>query len=249
MASTVTDTLRNASEAFRQSTLALPTGPENTPGADAMWSDSIINRVLAIAFIVLAMLYLTRILKLLPYLVGGMTRWRAAASIEESVSLTRDRNEAGMVSLLGMVLLLSRFEAWAPSLGKGSFQGEATLVTLAIAMAYLFLRHVLFAMTPSSERHGRNDFLGMGHRAFYNWTTLGAIMLGVTAGAFSLAGVDGAVVKTAFFIELVALWIDYLLVEVQFFANGRGLFKAFLYLCELEILPMAALLATELVNI
>lgn len=248
MASTVRDTLRSASEAFRQSTLTLPTGTENAPGADAIWSDSVINKVLTIAFIVLVMLYLTRILKLLPYLVGGMTRWRTAASIEESVSLTRDRNEAGMVSMLGIVLLLSRFGAWTPSLGSGQFQGEATLVTLGIAMAYVFLRHVLFAMAPSSERHGRNDFLGMGHRAFYNWTTIAALTLGTTAGVLSLAGIDVTAIKIAFLIELAVLWVDYLLVEIQFFSNGRGLFKAFLYLCGLEILPMAALLATELIN-
>jgi len=247
MASFVTDTLRDVDEAFRSGTLALPTEPGCAAGMEAVWSDFFVNKALTIIFVALAVLYLSRIINLLPDLFAGMTRWRRATGIEESVSLARDRNQSGLVSTLGLALILSRFGIWKPLASLQPSLGLQTLIIIGFMAAYLLFRQALFAaFAPSGQ--GRNDYFGMGHRAIHNWTTVAAITLGITASAMTICGADAAVTRNVCLAELLFLWADYLLVEGYIFAEGRGLFVAFLYLCGLEILPMAALLATDLIN-
>lgn len=241
------DTLRSAGEAFRSGTLLLPTGPEEAAGAEMLWGDFLINRVLVAVFVVVAILYATRLLRLLPTLLGGMTRWRTIAGLEANVGTTRDRNEIGLVSGLGIVLIASRYRLWVPGVVEGLDAGYYSLALLGALAGFLLLRSAIFhILAPKSRR--REDNAGIAHRALGNWATVAVLTLGATVGLLSLFGAGDLIIRNICIVEMAAFWAGYLFSAGQILADECGVFMAFLYLCVLEILPTAVLYSAEFIK-
>lgn len=242
------DTLRvlPASEAFPGSRLAVPSGPVGDAARElAQWSDSPLNCILIVAFTILTMLYLPRLVALLPHLFAGMMRWRAMLAQEASVRLSRDRSAFALVLVVPFCLVVSRFDLFPFRRPELADPGIRTLATVAVFAAYALLRQLLIRV--AENRRISHDLYRIANNGGYNFFILMTLFAVITVGVCLVLGTNDLTVKNLLYYEFSFFFALFLLRKMQILSNACNQFTAFLYLCGLEIFPAALLVISSVI--
>ena len=242
------DTIRvlSGSEAFPGSRLLAPVLPSDEAARElALWSDSPVNCLLIIAFTILTMLYLRRLVSILPHLLAGMTRWRAILTQEASVRLSRDRTAFALVMVVPFCLVISRFDLfpvrWPASVGPGMKTG----LIVGIFATYALVRQFLIKIVrPRRISHDLYRTANLSGYSFFILMTLSAVL---TAGVCLVFGINDLTVKKILLYEIAFFFALFLIRKMQIMSNACNQFTAFLYLCGLEIFPAALLVVSAII--
>ena len=211
----------------------------------AEWGDSLANCILISLTAVLFILYMSRLLALLPFLGGGLTRWNDLANIEDSMGRTRDRNALAAISVLAIGLLASRYCLYYPRFIRGMEPGVRSLVTIGVITAVLLLRAALVhACVP--RRGGRDNYL-LSQRTLYDFVIIWALGGGATAGTLYIFRANILTVRVVMLVCAGLLWLIFLVRRTQILRNSCSQFTAILYLCTLELIPAALIVVSALV--
>lgn len=227
---------------FVSGTLMLPAEIQNSvveSAARPLWLDGAV-----IFFTILAVLNIGKLINVFPSLIGCLIRWKEALNLENSVKLVRDRNFLFFMFLLPFCLFLSGYDIFAPSFLAGVSGPVSALAASAAVAVYFLLRKLLYSVIPMRKTGKLNC------RAAYSllksvliFTTL---LLSATAAVLSLADVDKHVISVALINETAAFYIIFIIRDFQIFSNFCSYFRAFLYLCVLEIFPLGVLVLTAM---
>ena len=242
------DTLqsRSVEEALLSGSLSMPdTDPLLSP-ATLGWGDYMVNWIPAVLSALVLILFVGRIVELMPFLLGGVRRWKVIINLEDSVGRTRDRNRVLAASLLPLCLILSRFSIFVPHLAHGK---EAPIQSIAIVAALFLafiLREILYVVISPFVPKLKDEYADISHRGLYNFLILLTISLIIICAALVLAGVNELIIRNII-IGLSLFFIFVFLVRrYQILCNCCNDIKAFLYLCALEI-PSLGLLALSMI--
>lgn len=242
------DTLRvlPASEAFPGSRLLAPTQADGGLGRALMdWGDSPVNDVLIVVFTILTVLYLRRLVGILPYLVKGLWRWKEVPNLETSMRLSRDRTSFALVMVVPFCLVISRYNLYPLRFLEGFDAGIRTLILIGIFAVYALARRFLTRI--AEPRRINYDTWRMAAVSGYNYFIVLTLVLVATAGVSAIAGVNELMVKKILLYEIAVIFAIFLLRRTQILSNACNQFTAFLYLCGLEILPAGLLVASALI--
>ena len=234
-----------ASEAFPGSLLVAPSYPSDEPvRALTEWSDAPLNCILIIVFTMLTLLYLRRLVSILPYLLSGIARWRGLLNIEASVRLSRDRTAFALVMVVPFCLVISRYDLYPVIWPPEADPGIRTCMIIGIFTAYALLRQLLIRI-GGSARVSR-DFWRIANDSAYSFFIVMTLLVVITAGLHAFFGVNNLIVRKILIYEIAVVFALFLVRKTQILRNACNQFTAFLYLCGLEIFPASLLVISAM---
>ena len=231
-------------ELFRSGTLEMSATPLDALAAGLPWREVLTNQVLAVAAVLLLLVALPDFFRLLPDLLFSFDRSRGAAVLEHSVSQARTRNLIALACVLPFCLVVDRYALWRPDLWKVIPAAWSAPAILGVMAVFLLVRELMYLILRPRRLGGEEaDTL---HHAPYNYFILLTVLLLATAGLLSLLNCDDALVRSVLLWETGIIWLVAVLRSGQFLAGHCNVFSTFLYLCGLEIVPVALVVAVVL---
>ncbi len=228
--------------AFNSSVLMMPTSVEiNGYRKDSIWENNRLNSILVFVAILLVILLLRRLLNIVPKLLSGLLRLKEYEKLEESMSLVRERNSLLLLAVLILGLVSSKYILYAPSFLQNIDEGIYSIVIISIIIALILLRQALFFVLSFFQ-----VLVSSPVRLFYNFIILYAI-LGLIVSILSIF-FDLSLHTTILLMYAVfsVLYLLYIIRRIQILSNYYSLFTLILYLCTLEILPVALLVVSDI---
>lgn len=230
-----------ASDIFIQGRLEMSAVPIPEAAGAAAWGDLTVNRVLVVAAVLVAVACLRDLFKLLPELLYCFSRPRASISLEYNSSVVRMRNTAALFSVLPFSLIADRYGLFRPEFWERIPEGWSAPAMMAVVFAYLLLRLLAFALIRPPKLNGTTA--DAVRRSPWSYFTLLTMLMLLSVGALSVFGADDGVVKTLMYCEAGLFFLLSLLRSGQILASVFSGLTTILYLCGLELLPAAALVA------
>ena len=229
-------------ELFRNGTLDMSAVPWGTlPDAPA-WSDLLTNRILATVAVILLIINLPEFFRLVPQLLYCYDRPRGAVTLEHSLGMARSRNLTAICYALPVCIVADRFALMRPHFFAG-IPGEWTAPALiALTVAFLLVR-AFFQLLFRPRRMSHEIFATVRHNP-YNYVILLALLMLLTVGVCTIFHVPDPVAGHILLGEIAAVFLFAIFRSVQILASCCSVFSTFLYLCGLELLPAALLVAS-----
>ncbi|MBR6457214.1 MAG: hypothetical protein IKS71_01320 [Bacteroidales bacterium] len=205
--------------------------PLGTLASEAAWSQDPVHSVIALAAIVLLIIFMRDYFIIWTPVMRCLFRAKANIEMEHSIQLARTRNRAALLMLLPIWLIADRF-----CLLSGQMW-----ISLAILLGYLALKRlvaefVLPRKLPAETRLAVR-------RALYTYGIALAFVMMVTVGLWLLIRWDPAAMSWVFGIEAGVILLLSMAREEEILSATYHPLVSFLYLCALEILPAACLVA------
>jgi len=209
--------------------------------AGLAWSDLAVNRALVVAAVFLLILSLPDLLRLAPHLLYSFDRSRGSAELEHSVSMARARNITALFLSLPFCLVADRYALLRPGFWERIPEAWSAPATLGVLAVFLLVRTLCYAVFRPG-RLSAEEFATLKHLPYNHFILLAALSL-LSAGIFSVTGLPEAFCRTVLLWETGLVWL-FALIRCGQFLDGHGFgFTTFLYLCGLEIIPAALLVA------
>jgi len=227
---------------FTSGSLEMSTTPLQPLEHVAGWSDLLSNRIMAIVVIFLILIDLPDLIGNFPQIMDCITNKRGSMRVEHSPSIARSRNNTAIIMALAWCLLADRFDFYKPQFLAWLPDWAGPLAMVALVVAFLTLRRIiLMIIRPRSlgSEEGK-----AAHRALYTFFILLVIIQLATAGILLALRVDDSVIRTVLLAETLPLWLLALVRIAQILGARSSGLESFLYLCALEILPAAAVVAS-----
>lgn len=243
---TSVDTLQigPAAEAFSEGELLLePAGKEISVQVNAdVWHTSTLNTGLAALCMILLILFLRRLVTVMPHISAGLFRWKKLVSMEDNMRLSRERDSVATVCVPTAMMCISRLDMVRADFITPLTPGMKTLAIMGLISGFLLVRKIFAAVFP--ERKFRHDSCKAGNKAGYDFLILLTVcyLILILAGSFSDGWMEFAH-KASYYVT-GALWGIFLIRKMQIMDTNDGQFTAFLYLCTVEILPAGLLVAS-----
>ena len=228
-------------EIFRSGTLEMSSTPLEVLEMPLRWSDVLTNRILVIVSMLLIMHHLLDLFRLTPPLLYSYSRSRGAEALEQSLGMVRVRNMIALSLTLPFCLVLDRFQALRPAYMDAIPAAWSVPVTIGLVLFYLILRALCY-LACRIRRFGPKAVHAVRHN-LYNYMMLALPILLLETAVLLLAHVPEAVSTSVIRWTLSALWAFATWRTGQILHAYCSGFSTFLYLCALELLPAAVLVA------
>lgn len=215
--------------------------------ADAVaWSDYDANRWMLIACAGLLLLSIREIMKLTPSMLGCIVRSRGNLEVEHSVSTARSRNTCAFVLAIPFILLADRYRLYETFFIPDWNEPLPRFACLAgTLLAYLLLRRLLHALLLGVSRH-RMDSESRSAiiRGMYNYFICFAVLMLLTVSVLYAFDAGDAAVRHILWGMFALMLLLAMMREWQILRMNCSGLITFLYLCGLEIMPAAILIAS-----
>ena len=201
---------------------------------EASWSQDPVHSVIALAAIVLLIVFMRDYFILWTPISRCLFRAKANIEIEHSIQLARTRNRAALLMMLPMWLIAERF----------SLLSERMWLSLAIMLGYLVVKRLVAELLPP-RRLPAEARLAV-RRALYTYGIVFAFVLMLTVGLWLLIRWDETAMPWVVGIEAGAILLLSMIREGEILSTAYHPLVSFLYLCALELIPAAGLVAVGL---
>ena len=205
--------------------------PLQALAAETSWSQEPVNSVLALVAIVLLIVFIRDYFILWTPITRCLVRPKANVEMEHSVQLARTRNRASMIMALSMLLICDRFHLISSSM----------LISAGVLAGYVVLRRILSELLP--HKRLSQEVRTAVRRTLYTFTIVLAAVMLVTVGLWALLHWDEGAMVWVFLAEAGAILLLSMAREGEILGATDHPLVSFLYLCALEILPAAGLIA------
>ena len=202
---------------------------------EASWSQDPVHSVIALLAIVLLIIFMRDYFILWTPIMRCMVRAKANVEMEHSIQLARTRNRAALLMMLPLWLIAERF----------TLLSEQMWLSLAIMLGYLVVKRLIAELLPL-RRISSETRLAV-RRALYTYGIVLAFAMMLTVGLWLLVGWDETAMKWVFGIEAGVALLLSMVREGEILSATYHPLVSFLYLCALELIPAAGLVAVGLV--
>lgn len=229
-------------ELFRQGRLEMSTAPLPEFQTPAEWNDLLPNKIAIVLSVVLVLIYLKDIIRLIPPLLYALDRKRGGESLEYNVSAARMRNTVALIYTLPFCLIADYCGAYRPGFWSMVPPEWSSAATLGVMLAYFLLRRLCYAAIRPGKMSAES--LATLKHSLYNYFIALVSVAVPTIGILPLFSVREDIISTVF-LALTGLAFAFATVRAwQILKSRRSPLPTILYLCGLEILPAAAVVAS-----
>ncbi len=229
-------------ELFRQGRLEMSTAPLPEFQTPAEWNDLLPNKIAIVLSVVLVLIYLKDIIRLIPPLLYALDRKRGGESLEYNVSAARMRNTVALIYTLPFCLIADYCGAYRPGFWSMVPPEWSSAATLGVMLAYFLLRRLCYAAIRPGKTSAES--LATLKHSLYNYFIALVSVAIPTIGILPLFSVQEDIISTVF-LALTGLAFAFATVRAwQILKSRRSPLPTILYLCGLEILPAAAVVAS-----
>lgn len=184
--------------------------------------------------------FLPALARVFTNILACLIKWKESVNLQMS-SARLDRNFAAL-GLIPVFIFICTYYHLYPKTEGMDFLPSLGYTSLVFA-AYCLVRF-LCRLIFRSARIEKDKYVCATASA-YNFFIIATVLMGLTAAICNIFDVNGSV-KDILLWELIAVYAVLLLRKTQIFTYYRGFFSGILYLCTLEILPTALLVASVL---
>lgn len=229
-------------ELFRQGRLEMSSAPLPEFQIPAEWNDLLPNKIAIVLSVVLVLVYLKDIIRLIPPLLYALDRKRGGESLEYNVSAARMRNTVALIYTLPFCLIADYCGAYRPGFWSMVPPEWSSAATLGVMLAYFLLRRLCYAAIRPGKMSAES--LATLKHSLYNYFIALVSVAVPTIGILPLFSVREDIISTVF-LTLTGLAFAFATVRAwQILKSRRSPLPTILYLCGLEILPAAAVVAS-----
>jgi len=228
-------------EVFKSGTLNMSASPMPVLGTEALWADVLTNRILAVVAVVLLVLLLPELFRLIPHLLYCYGRSRGAEALEHSLSTSHPRNLLAFSFLLPFSLILDRFAVLRPAFWSIIPPVWSAPVTLGLVVAFALVRAIFHGFFHPRRMSG--EVIATLRHNLYNYLPLLLALMLLVAVVLMIPSLDESLGLMVFRGLIAAIWGFATLRSGQILAAHGAGFSTFLYLCALELIPAALLVA------
>lgn len=229
-------------ELFRQGRLEMSAAPLPEFQTQAEWNDLLPNKIAIVLSVVLVLVYLKDIIRLIPPLLYALDRKRGGESLEYNVSAARMRNTVALIYTLPFCLIADYCGAYRPGFWSMVPPEWSSAATLGVMLAYFLLRRLCYAAIRPGKMSAES--LATLKHSLYNYFIALVSVAVPTIGILPLFSVREDIISTVF-LALTGLAFAFATVRAwQILKSRRSPLPTILYLCGLEILPAAAVVAS-----
>ena len=228
-------------EVFKSGTLNMSASPLEALGTTPLWADVLTNRILAVVAVFLLVLLLPELFRLIPHLLYCYGRARGAEALEHSLSTAHPRNLLAVSFLLPFSLILDRFAVLRPAFWSVIPPTWSAPATLSLAVAFVLVRAIFHGFFHPRRMNG--EVVATLRHNLYNYLPLLLPLMLLVAAVLMIPSLDESVGRTVFRGLIAAVWGFATLRSGQILAAHGAGFSTFLYLCALELIPAALLVA------
>lgn len=229
-------------ELFRQGRLEMSSAPLPELQTPAEWNDLLPNKIAIVLSVVLVLIYLKDIIRLIPPLLYALDRKRGGESLEYNVSAARMRNTVALIYTLPFCLIADYCGAYRPGFWSMVPPEWSSAATLGVMLAYFLLRRLCYAAIRPGKMSAES--LATLKHSLYNYFIALVSVAVPTIGILPLFSVREDIIRTVF-LALTGLAFAFATVRAwQILKSRRSPLPTILYLCGLEILPAAAVVAS-----
>lgn len=229
-------------ELFRQGRLEMSSAPLPEFQTPAEWNDLLPNKIAIVLSVVLVLIYLKDIIRLIPPLLYALDRKRGGESLEYNVSAARMRNTVALIYTLPFCLIADYCGAYRPGFWSMVPPEWSSAATLGVMLAYFLLRRLCYAALRPGKMSAES--LATLKHSLYNYFIVLVSVAVPTIGILPLFSVREDIISTVF-LALTGLAFAFATVRAwQILKSRRSPLPTILYLCGLEILPAAAVVAS-----
>ena len=229
-------------------TLHLPT--ERPAAIEAAgWADIPAHIWMLLGCAAIVLFILREIYKLFPALAGCLVRGRGNQEVEHSVSTARSRNTCARLLSVEFMVAADRYCLYDAGFLAPWSEPWLRLVELAaVLVAFNSLRLLMHALLLGLRRlRPHHETILALRRGIYNYFICFVLLMLISLCVLVAFGASDTAIRWCLWVELGFFWLLSLVREGQIlrtFCNGL---TTFLYLCGLEIIPAAVLIASGLV--
>ena len=209
--------------------------PLETLVRETSWSQDPVHSVIALLAIVLLIVSMRDYFILWTPILRCMVRAKANIEMEHSIQLARTRNRAALLMLLPMWLIAERF----------SLISERMWLSLAIMLGYLAAKRLVAEILLPSRLPSETRLAV--RRALYTYGIVLALAMMLTTGMWALFHWSDGAMVWVFAAEAGATLLLSMVREGEILSATYHPLVSFLYLCALELIPAAGLVAVGLV--
>lgn len=229
-------------ELFRQGRLEMSAAPLPEFQSPAEWNYLLPNKIAIVLSVVLVLVYLKDIIRLIPPLLYALDRKRGGESLEYNVSAARMRNTVALIYTLPFCLIADYCGAYRPGFWSMVQPEWSSAATLGVMLAYFLLRRLCYAAIRPGKMSAES--LATLKHSLYNYFIALVSVAVPTIGILPLFSVREDIIRTVF-LALTGLAFVFATVRAwQILKSRRSPLPTILYLCGLEILPAAAVVAS-----
>lgn len=228
-------------EAFRNSKLVMASAGDVQITAPA-WSDMPLNALLCGISVLLGILALYSLISLRSAMGGCLRHWRGCVELEHNIHNTNDRNLAALVLALPFCLIADRYSLYRPDFLSFAGPGWHSAATVGAFLAFLIVHKVsgLAARLPNCN----SDFKAAAHKTPRTFFIIYTLLMLATAGVMRALNAPESALRTVLYVELAVGYAFALLRIGQIIAARHSFLPTILYLCALELLPVALLIVS-----
>ena len=232
-------------EIFRTGSLDMPSVPFGVTADAVSWSGCTANRIVVAAAVILILIDLLDLLSIMPAIIHCLRTSRGAGSLEHSISVARSRNISAAVLLVAFLLMADRFGLYGARFLSAMPFGTSLAALTGIAAAFLGVRALMHGLVKPA-RFGAEDRQALKRLPYTIFIPL-VIMMLVTTGLCVVFDMPEDAIRNILNIEIIASFCFSTIRAGQILAANCNGFSTILYLCALELLPAALLVASAVI--
>ena len=183
--------------------------------------------------------------RLVPSLLFCFDRSRGAETLEHSLGLARVRNLSGIIYGLPFCLVLDRFGVVRPDFWDRIPPAWQAPAMIGLIAAYMLVRDICYLVFRPRRVYGE-PYAALRHNVFNYLLLLVPLQL-VTVGVISAFRLSPQLAVYILAGEIALAWLFGMTRSAQILRNRCSGLSTFLYLCALEFLPAALLVAVVLI--
>lgn len=208
---------------------------------EAQWHDSLTLQLIGLLLILIGIALARKIINIFPSVVGCFIRGKECFNLEDSVKLQRDRNAVAIFCTPVVAFIVMIYRLWSPRFSVGLSFTQLFFVSLGVIIVYIGIRELLCTILRPS-RSSRGEF-SVARGEFYTFLILATLLSCISCLILSVLKVQPELCRYILYGEFGLVFLVHFLRKAQILGSMMPYFRSFLYLCALEILPTAALIA------
>lgn len=208
------------------------------------WWDVAANKVLTGIAVAVFLFNLSNFLSLAAPLRDCLFRVKTAKSIEHNIGLSRTRNITVICLILPFSLIISRYDIYHPAFFDSISPTLRTIISIGAVALFLILTLLISLMLG---HHGLdNDLYFAACRSPFNYFIIAFSIMLISLAIFMPFGVPDTFTGKVILVEIIILWAFAVLRSYQILRSRCDYFTTILYLCALEIIPSAVIVASAM---
>lgn len=215
------------------------------------WGDCTVNRVLIVLCIIIFIFSYRDYRHLFPMLAGSLDRWRSQIHIQHNIPTARIRNNVAVSCIIPFCLMASRYALYTPAFYGRLPLCRESIALMGIILAYVLLRRVIYALLLGG-RHAAvggmdGETMTATRKTLYSFFILLCCTMLFTCAVMFVFHATDAAIRTVLLLETALFFTLSTYTTGQILGAHAKVSTTILYLCILELIPAAALIASAVV--